>query len=201
MSHKPTLIAAVALVAAFVAVAPPAAAQNAGFRFGDNDTSYRYLDPEHAGTAHFRSMQTFNTDYRTVRNGDDQIGPGPNNNFTPNDEYDTPGYTPDAQVNRLANDLDHHLKTSYRHDWPEYNRRYVHFRTAMQGWNSSDKTDYDLANMTKYLKTSLKYSMPGSDKFMPPLPIVNPVNLDSSSTHAPGVLDPFTDDPVQGMPR
>ena len=35
----------------------------------------------------------------------------------------------------------------------------------------------------------------------PPMQKVNPVNLDSSSTHAPGVLDPFTDDPVQGLPR
>jgi hypothetical protein len=185
MNARCTILGAAILSATWPSAAT---AQQAGFRFGDNTTSYRYLDPEHAGPAHFRSQQTFNTYYRPVNNGDSQIGPDPDASAA------------DFRVQQMANDLHHQLKTNYRHDLPEYNRRYVHFRTAMQGWNSSDKTDEDLGNMTQFLKTSMKYSMPGSNDFLPPLPIVNPVDLDSDSTHAPGVLDPFRDDPVQTAP-
>ena len=43
--------------------------------------------------------------------------------------------------------------------------------------------------------------MPGSHNFMPPLPIVNPIDQDSDSTRSPGVLDPFRDDPVQAASK
>ena len=49
--------------------------------------------------------------FRAPRNADDQIGPAP----------------PPDQVNRLADELGHHLKMNYKHDVPEYNRRYVAF--------------------------------------------------------------------------
>jgi hypothetical protein len=142
------------------------------FRLGDQP--YRYVD-DAPGTAYTRTTPTPSAYFRAPRTGDDQIG-------------------------RLSGDLDHQLKMSYRHDVPEYNRRYVHFRAAMDEWDKSPKGVDQQAQMTQWLKTSIKYSMPGSDDFLPPLPQVNPIDLDSDSTRSPGVEDPFRDDPVQAAP-
>lgn len=114
--------------------------------------------------------------------------------------YDRPTITGDDQVGRLAGQLDEHLKMTYRHDAHEYNRRYVHFRNVMDEWDKSPKGVEEEGQMTQWLRTSLKYSMPGSDDFLPPMPLVNPVNQDSDSTRAPSVEDPFRDDPVQMAP-
>jgi hypothetical protein len=115
--------------------------------------------------------------------------------------YDRPIPTGDDQIGSMAGELDQQLKMSYRHDLPEYNRRYVHFRAAMDAFDQSPKGVAEKGQMTQWLKTSIHYSMPGSHDFLPPLPIVNPVDLDSGSTRSPGVLDPFRDDPVQTAPR
>jgi len=154
-----------------IAFAVTASAQT--FRLGNQP--YRFVDNA-PGEAYTRQAPTLNAYYRPTPTGDDQIGP-------------------------FAGELDQQLKMSYRHDLPEYNRRYVHFRAAMDAWDQSPKGVDEQGQMTQWLKTSIHYSMPGSHDFLPPLPIVNPVNLDSDSTRSPGVLDPFRDDPVQTAPR
>ncbi len=138
------------------------------------DQPYRFVE-DAPGHAYTRTMPTTNAYFRAPRTGDDQIG-------------------------RLAGQLDHQMKMSYRHDVPEYNRRYVHYRNVMDEWDKSPKGVDQQVQMTQWLRTSLKYSMPGSDDFLPPMPRVNPIDQDNDSTRSPGVLDPFTDDPVQAAP-
>jgi hypothetical protein len=89
---------------------------------------------------------------------------------------------------------------NYKHDVPEYNRRYVHFRAAMDDWNNSPQGFPQQAVMTQFLTTSIQNSMPGMDAPMPPLPRVNPIDQDSDSTRSPSVQDPFKDDPIQMAP-
>ncbi len=153
-----------------MAMASSATAQT--FRLGNQP--YRFVD-DAPGTAYTRTAPTPSAYFRPTRTGDDQIG-------------------------RLSDDLDHQLKMSYRHDVPEYNRRYVHFRNVMDEWDKSPKGVEQQVQMTQWLKTSIKYSMPGSNDFLPPLPQMNPIDQDSDSTRSPGVEDPFRDDPVQAAP-
>jgi len=157
------------LVALYLAVSFAASTSAQTFRLGNQP--YRFVENA-PGTAYTRQPPTLNAYFRAPPTGDDQIGP-------------------------LAGELDQQLKMSYRHDLPEYNRRYVHFRAAMDAWNQSPKGVQEQGQMTQWLKTSIHYSMPGSHDFLPPLPIVNPVDLDSSSTHAASSLDPFRDDPLE----
>ena len=58
---------------------------------------------------------TLNAYDRPIPTGDDQIGP----------------HWPTSWINNL--------KMSYSHDLPEYNRRYVHFRSVMDEWDKSPK--------------------------------------------------------------
>ena len=74
------------------------------FRLGNQP--YRFVD-DAPGTAYTRQAPTLNAYDRPIPSGDDQIG-------------------------SMAGELDQQLKMSYRHDLPEYNRRYVHFRAAME---------------------------------------------------------------------
>jgi hypothetical protein len=160
----------------------PAAAQYPGtFRLGNDP--YRFVE-DAPGHAYTRDTPTTRAYFRAPRTGDDQIGPA----------------TPPDEVSRLSDQLGHHLKMAYKHDVPEYNRRYTHFRSVMDEWDKSPKGVEQQVQMTQFLKTSLKYSMPGSDNFLPPMPRVNPIDQDSDSTRSPGVLDPFRDDPVQAAP-
>ena len=185
ISCLPTFIAfcLFAVFALLPAFASSALGQAWTYRLGNDP--YKYVD-DAPPRAYTRDTQTFNTYFRTPHNTDDQIGPA----------------TPPNQVERLADELGHHIKMNYKHNVPEYNRRYVHFRSAMDEWDKSPKGVEQQVQMTQFLKTSLKYSMPGSgsDNFLPPLPRVNPIDQDSDSTRSPGVLDPFTDDPVQAAP-
>jgi hypothetical protein len=157
------------LAAACLAASFAATASAQTFRLGNQP--YRFVE-DAPGTAYTPPAPTLNAYFRTMPSGDDQIGP-------------------------LAGQLDQHLKMSYRHDQPEYNRRYVHFRAAMDAWDQSPKGVEEQGQMTQWLKTSIHYSMPGSHDFLPPLPIVNPVDLDSGSTRASSSLDPFSDDPLE----
>ncbi len=157
------------LAAIGLAVALPATALAQTFRLGNQP--YRFVE-DAPGTAYTRQAPTLNAYFRAPVSGDDQIGP-------------------------LAGELDSQLKMSYRHDLPEYNRRYTHFRAAMDAWDQSPKGVAEQGQMTQWLKTSIHYSMPGSHDFLPPLPIVNPVDLDSGSTRASSSLDPFGDDPLE----
>ena len=52
----------------------------------------------------------------------------------------------------MAGELDHQLKMSYRHDVPEYNRRYVHFRTAMDEWDTVAQRRRRAGQMTQWLQ-------------------------------------------------
>lgn len=157
-------------------------AQMAGtFRLGNEP--YRLTDDQ-VGQAYTRTPPTPSAYFRPTLTGDDQIGPAP----------------PPDEVSRLAGELDQHLKMTYKHDLPEYNRRYVHFRNVMDEWDKSPKGVPQQVEMTQWLRTSLKYSMPGSHDFLPPMPRVNPIDQDSDSTRSPGVEDPFRDDPVQAAP-
>lgn len=172
---------AAAMLLAF-AWASPAIAQYPGtFRLGNEP--FRQVD-DAPGHAYTRDTPTTRAYFRAPRTGDDQIGPA----------------TPPDEVSRLSDELGHHLKMSYKHDVPEYNRRYTHFRSVMDEWDKSPKGVDEQVQMTQWLKTSLKYSMPGSHDFLPPMPRVNPIDQDSDSTRSPGVLDPFRDDPVQAAP-
>jgi hypothetical protein len=152
-----------------LALSVTASTQAQTFRLGNQP--YRFVE-DAPGTAYTRQTPTLNAYFRPTPTGDDQIGP-------------------------LADQLDQHLKMSYRHDLPEYNRRYVHFRAAMDAFDQSPKGIEEQGQMTQWLKTSIHYSMPGSHDFLPPLPIVNPVDLDSGSTRASSSLDPFGDDPLE----
>jgi hypothetical protein len=147
---------------------------NEPFRQVDNAPGKAYMPDAPTPSAYFRPVPT----------GDDQIGPAPGSD----------------DVTRLAGELDQHLKMSYKHDQPEYNRRYVHFRNAMDEWDKSPKGVPQQVQMTQFLRQSIQSSMPGSHDFMPPLPQVNPIDQDSDSTRSPGVDDPFRDDPVQMAP-
>jgi hypothetical protein len=160
------------LAATWLAMAPVSIASAQTFRLGDQP--YRFVE-DAPGHAYTRTAPTTNSYFRAPPTGDDQIG-------------------------RLAGQLDQQLKMSYRHDVPEYNRRYVHFRNVMDEWDKSPKGVEEQGQMTQWLRTSMKYSMPGSDDFLPPMPKVNPINQDSDSTRSPSVLDPFRDDPVQTAP-
>lgn len=167
------------LVAAFTSTAE--AQQAWSYRLGNDP--YKYVD-DAPPRAYSRMAPTPDAYFRTPKNTDDQIGPEP----------------PPDQVNRLADELGHHLKMNYKHDVPEYNRRYVHFRAAMDEWDKSPKGIPQQVQMTQFLRTSIQYSMPGSDNFLPPLPQVNPINQLNESAYAKGVEDPFKDDPVQAAP-
>ena len=114
--------------------------------------------------------------------------------------YFRPTPTDADAVSRLAGQLDYQLNMNFRHDQPEYNKRHAHFRAAMDQWEKSPKGAEERGQMTEWLRTSMKYSMPGSHSFLPPLPQVNPIDQESDSTRAPGVRDPFRDDPVQMAP-
>jgi hypothetical protein len=180
MISRYSLAAVLALSFAWTPLAP---AQTGGsFRLGD--APFRYVDNA-PGKAYMRDPPTLNAYFRTPPSTDDQIGPPP----------------PPDQVSRLADELGHHLKMNYKHDIPEYNRRYVHFRAAMDEWDKSPKGVPEQVQMTQFLRTSIRNSMPGSDNFLPPLPRVNPIDQDSDSTRSPGVEDPFKDDPIQMAPR
>ena len=158
------------IAAAATALVSTATAQT--FRLGDEP--YRFVE-DAPGHAYTRQAPTMNAYFRPTPTGDDQIG-------------------------RLSSDLDHQLKMSYRHDVPEYNKRYVHYRAVMDEWDKSPKGVDETRQMTQWLRTSIKYSMPGSDDFLPPMPKMNPVWLDGDSTREKSVGDPFTDDPVQTAP-
>jgi hypothetical protein len=160
----------------------PATAQYPGtFRLGNDP--YRFVE-DAPGHAYTRDTPSYRAYFRAPRTGDDQIGPPP----------------PPDEVSRLSDQYGHHLKMAYKHDVPEYNRRYTHFRSVMDEWDKSPKGVEQQVQVTQYLKTSLKYSVPGSGSFMPPMQRVNPIDQDSDSTRSPGVLDPFRDDPVQAAP-
>jgi hypothetical protein len=150
-----------------------------------------------ASTASAQTFRLGNEPYRFVENAPGhaytRTAPTPS-------AYDRPVPTGDDQIGRLAGEVDQQLKMSYKHDMPEYNRRYVHFRNVMDEWDKSPKGVPEQVQMTAWLKTSLKYSMPGSHDFLPPMPKVNPIDQDSDSTREYGVQDPFTDDPVQTAP-
>jgi hypothetical protein len=176
-----SLTAAGAGALAFLWIATAAGQTGGTFRFGN--APFRYVDNA-PGKAYTRDVPTFNTYFRTPMNTDGQIGPPP----------------PPDQVSRLADELGHHLKMNYKHDVPEYNRRYVHFRAAMDDWNNSPQGFPQQAVMTQFLTTSIQNSMPGMDAPMPPLPRVNPIDQDSDSTRSPSVQDPFKDDPIQMAP-
>lgn len=179
MIARKTALAAYGLAMAWAATAD--AQQAWSYRLGNEP--YRYLD--HAPPrAYTRMAPTPSAYFRTPTNTDDQIGPAP----------------PPDEVSRLADELGHHLQMNYKHDVPEYNRRYVHFRAAMDEWDKSPKGIPQQVQMTQFLRTSIKYSMPGSDNFLPPLPKVNPINQLNESAYAKGVEDPFKDDPVQAAP-
>jgi len=160
------------LAATWLAMVLTSAARAQTLRLGDQP--YRFVEdaPGHAFT---RDTPTTTAYFRAPRTGDDQVG-------------------------RLAGQLDHQLTMSYHHDVPEYNRRYTHFRNVMDEWDKSPKGVDQQVQMTQWLRTSMKYSMPGSHDFLPPMPRVNPIDQDSDSTRSPGVLDPFRDDPVQTAP-
>ena len=176
MHTRRTVLAAIWLAMATVSLA---SAQT--LRLGDQP--YRFVE-DAPGLAYTRTTPTPSAYFRPVPTGDGQIGPPP----------------PPDQVSRLSDELGHHLKMSYKHDVPEYNRRYVHFRNVMDEWDKSPKGIPQQVQMTQWLKTSIQYSMPGSDNFLPPMPRVNPIDQDSDSTRSPGVEDPFRDDPVQMAP-
>jgi hypothetical protein len=169
------------LAVTWLMMAPVSTASAQTFRLGDQP--YRFVE-DAPGHAYTRDTPTPRAYFRAPRTGDDQIGPPP----------------PPDQVSRLADELGHHLKMSYKHDVPEYNRRYVHFRSVMDEWDKSPKGVPQQVQMTQWLKTSIQYSMPGSHDFLPPMPRVNPIDQDSDSTRSPGVQDPFRDDPVQMAP-
>jgi hypothetical protein len=160
----PSPLRILAAIGLVIVLAATASGQT--FRLGNQP--YRFVE-DAPGTAYTRQAPTLNAYYRPTPTGDDQIGP-------------------------LAGELDHQLKMSYRHDLPEYNRRYVHFRAAMDAFDQSPKGVEEQGQMTQWLKTSIHFSMPGSHDFLPPLPIVNPVDLDSGSTRASSAPDPFRDD-------
>jgi hypothetical protein len=173
MPSRRTLLAASRLTAAtWLALAPVSIASAQTFRLGDQP--YRFVE-DAPGQAYTRTTPTPSAYFRPTITGDDQVG-------------------------RLAGQLDQHLKMSYRHDASEYNRRYVHFRNVMDEWDKSPKGVDQQVQMTQWLKTSIKYSMPGSHDFLPPMPRVNPIDQESDSTRSPGVRDPFRDDPVQTAP-
>jgi hypothetical protein len=179
MNSRYSLAAGLALASVWTS---SAAGQMAGtFRLGD--APFRQVDNA-PGTAYTRMAPTPSAYFRTPHSTDDQIGPEP----------------PPDQVDRLADELGHHLKMNYKHDVPEYNRRYVHFRAAMDEWDKSPKRIPQQVQMTQFLRTSIQYSMPGSHDFLPPLPQVNPIDLENESAYAKGVEDPFRDDPVQAAP-
>jgi hypothetical protein len=179
MVNRNTLVVDALLV---LVMSSSAAAQMAGsFRLGNDP--YRQINNE-PPRAYTRMAPTTDAYFRTPTNTDGQIGPPP----------------PPDQVERLSDELGHHLKMNYKHDVPEYNRRYVHFRAVMDEWDKSPKGVDDTTQMTQWLRTSIKYSMPGSDDFLPPMPKVNPVDQLNESTHLTGTDDPFVDDPVQAAP-
>jgi len=171
----------VALLGAATCAATAEAQQAWSFRLGNDP--YRYVE-DAPPRAYTRMAPTPSAYFRTPTNTDDQIGPAP----------------PPDQVQRLADELGHHLKMNYKHNVPEYNRRYVHFRAAMDEWDKSPKGVPQQVQMTQFLRTSIRNSMPGSDDFLPPLPKVNPINQLNESAYAKDVEDPFKDDPVQAAP-
>ncbi|MGD9632333.1 MAG: hypothetical protein AB7G28_17670 [Pirellulales bacterium] len=179
MIARKTTLAVFGLAMAWAGAAE--AQQAWSFRLGNDP--YKYVD-DAPPRAYTRMPQTPSAYFRTPTNLDDQVGGAP----------------PPDEVTRLADELGHHLKMNYKHDIPEYNRRYVHFRAAMDEWDKSPKGIPEQVQMTSFLKTSIKYSMPGSHDFLPPLPQVNPIDQLNESSYARGVEDPFKDDPVQAAP-
>jgi hypothetical protein len=181
MIARNTKLALSALALTLICTASAEAQMAWSYRLGNDP--YKYVD-DAPPRAYTRMAPTPSAYFRTPVNPDDQIGPPP----------------PPDQVDRLADELGHHLKMNYKHNVPEYNRRYVHFRNAMDEWDKSPKGIPEQVQMTSFLKTSIQYSMPGSHDFLPPLPKVNPINLMNESSYARGVEDPFKDDPVQAAP-
>lgn len=169
------------LTTAWLAIATASIAPAQTLRSGQEP--YRLVE-DTPGYAYVRTTPTPGASFRPIITNDNQIGPS----------------TTLDQILHLADELDRHLTMSYKHSVPEYYRRYVHFRNVMDEWGKSPQGVSQQVQMTQWLKTSIKASMPGSEEFLPPMPTFNPNDQNNELTRSPDAQDPFRDDPVQLPP-
>ncbi len=70
----------------------------------------------------------------------------------------------------LAAELNAELQLVYRDNVPEYTQRSEQVRRALEAWNASSKGAAERNQFIAWLRESIRLSMPGSDKPLPPLP-------------------------------
>jgi hypothetical protein len=129
---------------------------------------------------------------------------------------ESPRSTADPQS--LSAELNAEFQLVYRDNVPEFTRRSEQLRQAIDVWNASSKNAADRTEMTAWLRESIRLSMPGSIKPLPPVPMlvrdtVQPNPASKSVLAAKSVAskpraakpatprdssesDPFRDDPV-----
>jgi hypothetical protein len=77
---------------------------------------------------------------------------------------------PAADPAALAAELNTELHFVYRDNVPEYTRRSEQVRRALDAWNASSKSAAERDQIIAWLRESIRLSMPGSAKPLPPLP-------------------------------
>jgi hypothetical protein len=77
---------------------------------------------------------------------------------------------PAAEPTALAAELNAELQLVYRDNVPEYTQRSEQVRRAVEAWNASSKSAAERNQIIAWLRESIRLSMPGSTKPLPPLP-------------------------------
>jgi hypothetical protein len=77
---------------------------------------------------------------------------------------------PAADPSALAAELNAELQLVYRDNVPEYAQRSEQVRRALDTWNASSKSAAERNQIIAWIHESIRLSMPGSTKPLPPLP-------------------------------
>lgn len=97
-----------------------------------------------------------------------------------------------SDLRPLVNNLTKQLRLAYRHDLPEYSRRFEQLRAAIRSWNESAQSETDHQKMSVWLRESIHNSMPGLARPLPPPPEFGAVARVESDQKTVTVRKPIT---------